>query len=1585
VDRWRGLLEAATVSLDLPGHTGGGTGFVIAPGTVVTCAHVVAGADVVRGRIVATGGDLILSASAEEFHRAGNGLDVAFLRFATDEAVPAPPPVLTSPHTSLGDRMWAYGHPRGDYRAGQWAALEYQGDSRLSFDDPMPMPRGYGTPVGEGFSGSPVVNHRTGAVCGMLARSNKAGSAHMVPLAEILDRCPVAEAPAAWLAALTDEQVRAGGFRYPGSLLRDYLVAARDGADEHPYAMLLTDAGDVPLSTVYVRQEASRFRDLADAGRSRQSAAEDRPAAESVLSSNRHVLFTGGAGSGKSSLLRRLTFTAAGAWLEEPSRAPSYLPVRVAADDLGDRPLPEALASAVGRDLLGLRRSLPPELFESGPMPSVDWLVCVDGLDEVLDPEQRGKVIRLIQRWAREPHMRFVVASRSLVTAEMYRLDALRRYTLLEFGDQEIGKVARAWFEAMGVSDPGQRAATLTAALRHGRLSEVARNPLYLTMICVVAAVRDLPRDPAQLYARFIDILREKGSQRLLRGDQAAVGITPQLLDRVHEVLAPVAEKRQGGDARPLLEQVIEVLPASVADRPPSEDMVFRALTFTGLVRQRGGDLHFLHHTIQEYLAGCAIADRLTPKDPEALAILRDAIAAERPNVILFLAASWREQGMQLREFLQTAVTVGGWRDLLLCATILSDELVTDGELTARFTWAVIKLYGRNVSVGDLRVETVLDRLYAVLRPQDLAAVVRDPTVPHRPRVDALTHYVRREGEQAAVLATRLADEGDLPAPLKVVAARLLAHTGERRMACRRLADIARDTGNLPATRFEAAIALMNVDPSAGTPLLSDLLSSTDFPENHVESVLRSLPDTVDMATRGILTDALARNPALAGADAHTLEYLVCGLLAPGRPEAVEELCGNAAVPLHLRHKATWWLPADGESASADAVKEALFCQMLDGPALARTSDLALNHCRDASLIERVARNERLPRHSRLVALTRLIALGRHAVAQDCANDLLASSEPRQIIAAAEAFNVLGQPSRSRQILGELLDDGELSGDDRLGCIRALVEVGASDRTEAVRVWLSRMAEDADAAAAERLEAVECLFDLNPTAAADLLARLAADDALPGDVRHDAATQLLKRGRRDPASRLLRRIAEDPLSGLSRRIDALTDLAEVDVRAASETLHRILDDPGLLDKHLWVLLELADALVPDASLRGRLDILLEEEGLAPAAVLGAAATQPHRTSAAAPLRRALSRMTDDPALEPRTRATAVARSVGLIPYPRWKALMAGLDPDALRCLALHVQTARMSSIVTYPDVWKDLTFSHRDEGIETPTGALAGLDPRAAVAKWGELVAGREVVAVTTLRPLIQLMSDGPGRDQVAQLLREWVEDPEAPLAERTAAAATAGMAFPESWYTLAADDGTPPELRLVLCDFLPSDGASSRVPLVRALAADLACPVQVRARAAVFVTEDLGEEGHLVLRELSGPDTADSGAHLAAAAAWEELDVGGEAVAAYRRVLDDEGSAAGHRVAAAKALIKWRAVRKVAVRALKELLGEGGAPLPVRFDAAEVLIGSRETAEAHLGLLRLARDARLGTAERGRLLDLLPADFHACVRATSE
>ncbi|MFG2953859.1 trypsin-like peptidase domain-containing protein [Streptomyces sp. NPDC048291] len=1558
MDGWRGLLAAATVALDLPGTDAGGTGFVIAPGVVVTCAHVVAGADEVRGRI-GSGSGFALTVTDAERYRSANGLDVAFLRFAAEASY-----VLASPVAALGDRLRAYGHPKGDFRAGQWATLEYQGDSRLGFEDAMAMPRGYGVPVGEGFSGSPVVNERTGAVCGMLARSNKAGSAHMIPVAEILARCAVPAPPVAWLQTLTDEQVRAGGHRYPGALLRDYLEAAREAADEHPYAALLTDAGDVPLSTVYVRQEASHTEDRAvdDGPRGRRRSARAGTAAESVLTDHRHVHFTGGAGSGKSSLLRRLAFTAASAWLDDPGRAPSYIPVLVTADQLVDRPLPEALANALARDLPGLRRSPVPELYESAPMPSVDWLVCVDGLDEVLDPEHRSRVIRLIQRWAREPHLRFVVASRSLVTAEMNRLDELERYVLREFDDAEVGELVRTWFRELCVEDARTRADTLTDTLRQGRLAEVARNPLYLTMICAVAAVRDLPRNPAELYARFVGVLREKGAQRLRRSEPGAHGITPDLLEQVYDVLHPVAELRQRGDIRPLLDQAVELL---VEHAPP--ETVLRALTFTGLTRQRGGALYFLHHTIQEYLAGHAIADRLNPKDPEALRTVREAIAAERPNLVLFMAARWHEQGMPMGEFMRTVVDDGGWRDLLLCATILSDELVTDEELTARFARAVLKLYDSDVHVGDIYPDSVLDRLYAVLDPPGLADIVGDPHVPHQARVEALRHLVARNAEGAVALATVLADDPGLSTDIRVDAVGLLARAGDRRGASGRLRALAADPGHVPATRLKAALALVPLDPAAGTDSLASLLRAVDFPQTFVTDSLRLLSAGRSEESLSVLADALADNPALAGRP-HTLRVLRGLLLAHVAPEALRTLCLDPEVPLHLRHWVTWHLD------DVETIRLVSTQVVQDPHSPEDAVDDAVGNVDDVTLVESTARNERLSAHRRLRAVAQLVRLDQPSLALDCLESLLAV--PGHVDRCAQLLRELGEPVRARHLLAESFNDPQLPVGDRVRHVSSLIALGAS---ELLRVPLTDMAVDVGTGAADRLQAAEEIEDLDPAGAKALVHGIAADDSIPGDDRLDAATRLLNSGERDIASSLLRRISADRRVGMRYRVRALEKLAEVDLRATSETLHRVLDEAGLPDEHLWQLLSLADAMTPEVTLRRRLYTLIEDESVPTDSFLDFDANWEFDDAVGASLvRRALSRVAEDPAAGPWARTRAGQRLLGLVPYPRWKALMAEVAEDRMYCLNLHLDLAGYGTYPYSPEVSQTQSFVREEEGVTAPAGAFAGVDPREAAEYWIESLAQRRPEAVTRLGNLWLLVHVEAESDRIRERLLSWARDTEAPLPERIAASRVAAGHPHDDWHAVASDASVPPELRVAICEHLPVSGAFNRIPLTRALTAEAAHPVGVRAQAAALLAEDLGEEGRQALLALSGPATTAPEAHLAAAAAWVKLDIGCEAEAACLRVLDDARATAHHRVRAAGELLRWRSARDAAKRTLRSVLSAPDAPVPVRIDAAERLLTARATADAHLGLLRLALEHTPTSGERSRITALLPADLRA-------
>ena len=140
----------------------------------------------------------------------------------------------------------------------------------------------------------------------------------------------------------------------------------------------------------------------------------------------RCVFVVGGPGTGKSSLLRHLTETAAGHWLD--GIGGSGVPILIPADALAaDRPLAEALAEGVTRALgarLSDRRLA--DMFDDEPLPGIPWMVLVDGLDEILDPVRRSRVLETVVFWRSQPSpYRFLVTSRPLPQGQ---LDTLREH-----------------------------------------------------------------------------------------------------------------------------------------------------------------------------------------------------------------------------------------------------------------------------------------------------------------------------------------------------------------------------------------------------------------------------------------------------------------------------------------------------------------------------------------------------------------------------------------------------------------------------------------------------------------------------------------------------------------------------------------------------------------------------------------------------------------------------------------------------------------------------------------------------------------------------------------------------------------------------------------------------------------------------------------------------------------------------------------------------------------------------------------------------------------------------------------------------
>ncbi|WP_251095613.1 trypsin-like peptidase domain-containing protein [Streptomyces sp. Caat 7-52] len=650
---WERLLKSATVRLHgrYPG-----TGFVVAPGLVVTCAHVVAqtAKDLpgrLDGQVVALDLRFALEPVPETYvWDRENGLDLVVLRIVGD-AADRLAPVLMSGVVAIGDPLWAYGHPADSlFGAGQSATSRYEGtDLRSDRPGAPELPRGWGTPVGPGFSGSGVINRRTGAVCGMLCTSDHGGSAHMIPVAEILGRCPAARDTANlrgdWLGTLDDDQIAAGAWSFPGPLLRRYLRLVAKAADAQPYPVLRGVDPDIPLSSVFVRRQASataRGTEPERAGQPDASVPDQvRLPAEVLFGLDEDVVLVGAPGSGKSSLLRAAVRELAGRWEREGRQREDWnrlVPVRVHALDLDtDETGPAALAAGLRVELSEQWDTAEPwsgSLFAGPPAAGARWLIMVDGLDEINDSVRRQKVMRRLGHLREEdPEHRVylcLVATRPLPGRELPTAWG-RRFELMPLEPGELTGFAEKWFRALGVDEWRQSAERFTAELRNAGMTDPARNPLMASMLCQLFFLNQkaaLPRGRAAAYDAFVKSMHERAPARSGSGPEEQTRaflrdrryspdverVLEQLPGRLPASLRALALARHDGDRRSAVDLLTErsagLFPPGTAPKDrdePVRRLMPELLRTSGLLVEDGTGFTFVHQTFGEFLTAQAI------------------------------------------------------------------------------------------------------------------------------------------------------------------------------------------------------------------------------------------------------------------------------------------------------------------------------------------------------------------------------------------------------------------------------------------------------------------------------------------------------------------------------------------------------------------------------------------------------------------------------------------------------------------------------------------------------------------------------------------------------------------------------------------------------------------------------------------------------------------------------------------------------------------------------------------------------------------------------------------------------------------
>ncbi|MFE3830568.1 dsDNA nuclease domain-containing protein [Streptomyces sp. NPDC059092] len=668
---------------------------------------------------------------------------------------------------------------------------------------------------------------------------------------------------------LTPQKLRDVALRLTRPDLADYVRASRLAVQAHPYPEV-GSPGMPSLSSVYVPQRL--YRVMFESGQPRSSPADQSPGdaadASAFLGRALVCLVLAGPGGGKSSLLRAVQADSAERWLACEDQGP--LGVTVPATALLGSPLPGALAAAATTQLaaFALQRTLSDELFLSRPAQGACWLVLVDGLDEITDRDDRQNLLRTLANFAAEPDplYRFVVATRPLPEKDLGILgNDVPRYQLMPFSRSELFSAAQRILDGWGVPDSGDAAGRFVRVLDDAYVTEFARNPLMMTMLCQLYAAdpgQSLPATRGALYAKFTDLLHRHMSGRGQSGvrsqaEAAMARFGPTALSRAHDLLDQLPDTidslasglLSGSEASwvsALADQDSARRPRAVPE-DDWKDFLASVLRRSGLLTRSGHGFSFLHQTLQEYCAARHIA-----RDPSSHAAELDRLLApwrenagnpwgaplDTASYIGFLIDPGTASPTDPTASLRALAVPGNIRGCLLIATqlslgtLLADKrkpLVRaasqamaaasadpDSEATAR-VWAANVLAELDLQEGTIALETLVDdRLLDEEFNED----------PHSPdfsdRLLAARSLLELHPQRGKDACHRLVHDLYLYDSVRVRAAEVLLAVGDER-ACPALEYLAEADIHFD-DRLGAANRLAPLDPEAAVRVLHKLI-----------------------------------------------------------------------------------------------------------------------------------------------------------------------------------------------------------------------------------------------------------------------------------------------------------------------------------------------------------------------------------------------------------------------------------------------------------------------------------------------------------------------------------------------------------------------------------------------------------------------------------------------------------------------------------------------------------------------------------------------------------------------------------------
>jgi len=179
------LMQQCTVKITVPGAWG--TGFFVAPGLILTCAHVVRKAADLKVTVFYPARQQLLSAIVKAKADDGKTLDLALVELS--EPLSEHPCVfLDEEPVAIGQALYSYGYLKSYTNAAPVRPV----NEGLTGDTP-PLLKLQGAQIEHGISGAALLNLKSGKVCGIVKETRAIGfdlGGGAIPTRVILEQFP---------------------------------------------------------------------------------------------------------------------------------------------------------------------------------------------------------------------------------------------------------------------------------------------------------------------------------------------------------------------------------------------------------------------------------------------------------------------------------------------------------------------------------------------------------------------------------------------------------------------------------------------------------------------------------------------------------------------------------------------------------------------------------------------------------------------------------------------------------------------------------------------------------------------------------------------------------------------------------------------------------------------------------------------------------------------------------------------------------------------------------------------------------------------------------------------------------------------------------------------------------------------------------------------------------------------------------------------------------------------------------------------------------------------------------------------------